>query len=100
MHGSTTNVVPRSRNPRIHSVPAWYIQPAEPVYHVHPPRPTCGGSVYTSAAITYGSTLYRCTPARVLAWLIGFSTENSSPALSPSPNAAKASTDQMAPWVY
>jgi hypothetical protein len=27
------------------------------VYHVQPPRPTCGCSVYTSAAMTYGSTL-------------------------------------------
>ena len=33
------------------------IQPDEPVYHVHPPRPVCGGRAYMSAAITYGSTL-------------------------------------------
>jgi len=33
------------------------IQPAEPVYHVHPPRPMCGVSAYTSAETTYGSAL-------------------------------------------
>ena len=42
--GSMTSVVPRSRNPRIHSSPARYIHPAEPVYQVQPPRPTCDGS--------------------------------------------------------
>jgi len=45
MQGSSTSDVPRNRNPRIDSTPAWYIQPAEPVYQVQPPRPTCGGSV-------------------------------------------------------
>ena len=30
-------------------MPARYIQPAEPVYQVQPPRPTCGGDRYTSA---------------------------------------------------
>ena len=36
----------------------------------------------------------------VLAWLIGLSIENSSPALSPSPSAANAITAQIAAWVY
>src|SRR6185312_1959356 len=31
---------------------------------------------------------------------MGFRSENSSPALSPSPNMANAITDQIAPWVY
>jgi hypothetical protein len=44
MHGSSMRCVPRSRKPRIHSTPAWYIQAADPLYQVHPPRPTCGGS--------------------------------------------------------
>ena len=34
-----------------------YSQLAEPVYHVQPPRPVCGGAPYTSAQTTYGSTL-------------------------------------------
>ena len=29
--------------PRMASTPTRYIQPAEPVYQVHPPRPVCGG---------------------------------------------------------
>src|SRR6476659_7393596 len=41
-HGSKCNVEPCTRKPRIHSRPARYIHPAEPVYHVHPPRPRCG----------------------------------------------------------
>ena len=44
MQGSTTSRVPRSRNPSIHARPAWYIHPADPVYQLQPPRPTCGGS--------------------------------------------------------
>ena len=39
MQGSITSSAPRSRKPRIDSRPARYIQPAEPVYHVQPPRP-------------------------------------------------------------
>ena len=30
--------------PKIDSRPARYIHPDEPVYHVQPPRPTCGGT--------------------------------------------------------
>jgi len=44
MQGSMMREVPRRRNPRIHSIPARYIHPAEPVYQVHPPRPTWAGS--------------------------------------------------------
>src|SRR5438876_150738 len=50
MHGVRTKLAPCTRKPRIPSRPARYIQPAEPVYHVQPPRPTCGGTEYTSAA--------------------------------------------------
>src|SRR5207253_1503517 len=57
MHGSTMNVSPRRRRPRMLSTPARYIHPAEPVYQLHPPRPACGGRAYTSPAITYGSVL-------------------------------------------
>src|SRR5712692_5320837 len=42
MHGSMTNVSPRRRRPRMLSMPARYIQPADPVYQLHPPRPACG----------------------------------------------------------
>lgn len=38
MQGSITSVVPSSRNPMIASTPAWYIQPADPVYQVQPPH--------------------------------------------------------------
>ena len=34
---------PCMRSPRMLSTPARCIQPAEPVYQVQPPRPTCGG---------------------------------------------------------
>src|SRR5205823_6451259 len=44
IQGSTTSRAPRSRNPRIDSSPARYIHAADPVYHVQPPRPTCGGT--------------------------------------------------------
>ena len=50
MQGSIESRPARTLNPRIHSRPARYIHPAEPVYHVHPPRPACGGWEYTSAA--------------------------------------------------
>src|SRR5688500_15048303 len=79
---------PCNLNPRIDSSPARYIQPAEPVYHVQPPRPVCGGTAYTSPTAAYGSTLYLCNPARVDEWLIGLSSVKSSPARSPSPSNA------------
>ena len=34
----------RSVSPRISSSPTRYIHPADPVYHVQPPRPVCGGA--------------------------------------------------------
>ena len=37
------DVSPCTRNPRSRSSATRYIHPAEPVYQVHPPRPTCGG---------------------------------------------------------
>ena len=43
MQGSMSSASPCKRNPRSHSRPARYIHPAEPVYQVHPPRPTWGG---------------------------------------------------------
>ena len=43
MHGSTLNVPPRRRRPRMLSRPARYSQPADPVYQLQPPRPACGG---------------------------------------------------------
>ena|SRR5215510_12560752 len=50
MHGSITNVWPRRRRPRMFSSPARYIQPADPVYQVHPPRPAWRARAYTSPA--------------------------------------------------
>ena len=44
MQGSIRSRSPRRRQPRIHSMAARYIQAAEPVYQVQPPRPTWGGS--------------------------------------------------------
>ena len=44
MHGSMCRRSPRSPKPRIDSRPARYSQPLEPVYHVQPPRPTCGAA--------------------------------------------------------
>ena len=41
--------------------PTRYIQLADPVYQVHPPRPSWPAAVYTSAATTYGST-FRSPP--------------------------------------
>ena len=35
---------PRTLIPRMPSAAVRYIQPAEPVYHVQPPRPTCAGA--------------------------------------------------------
>ena len=39
--GSKRNLSTSSRSPSSDSRRRRYIQPAEPVYHVHPPRPTC-----------------------------------------------------------
>ena len=55
MHGSSSKVAPWRRSPRMLSSPARYIQPAEPVYQVHPARPACSGCAVTSPARTYGS---------------------------------------------
>src|ERR1051325_12079886 len=77
-----------------------YIQLADPVYQVQPPRPRCPFAVYTSAATTYGSTLYVSTASGVSECVMGFSIWNSSNARSPSPCTAVASTDHNAAWVY
>jgi hypothetical protein len=50
--GSMKSVSPRFLSPRIPSNPTRYIQLAEPVYQVHPPRPSWPFAVYTSAATT------------------------------------------------
>ncbi len=39
-----TQSIHRKLSPRRDSTISRYIQPAEPVYHVHPPRPVCGES--------------------------------------------------------
>lgn len=70
--------------------------PVHPAGRARIPRPSTTADV----RVLYGSTLYRWTPARVLARLFGIKIEKSSFALSPSPSAAKAITDQMAAWVY
>src|SRR5262249_16065719 len=44
MVGAVVRVVACRWMPRIDSMPARYIQPAEPVYQVQPPRPTWVGS--------------------------------------------------------
>ena len=41
--GRSANVAPRRRRPRMLSSPARYIQPADPVYQVQPPRPAWAG---------------------------------------------------------
>ena len=56
MHGSTRSAPRSSARPRIASMPTRYVQPADPVYQVQPPRPGYIGCEYTSAATTYGST--------------------------------------------
>ena len=43
MHGSRCRTSPWRRSPRMLSMPARCIHPAEPVYHVQPPRPTWRG---------------------------------------------------------
>src|SRR5690606_30546859 len=40
MQGSIVNTSARRRSPIRLSIAAWYIHPADPVYHVQPPRPT------------------------------------------------------------
>src|SRR3989337_3107718 len=47
--GSNSRVPERSFNPNTYSMINWYIQPAEPVYHVQPPLPECSNTAYTSA---------------------------------------------------
>src|SRR5208282_3210487 len=42
IQGSRCKKAPRMRSPRMLSTPARCIQPAEPVYHVQPPRPMWG----------------------------------------------------------
>ena len=42
-HGASTSELPERVRPTIPSIPARYIQPAEPVYQVQPPRPAWGG---------------------------------------------------------
>ena len=54
---STRRSPPSMRSPSTLSSATRYIQPALPVYHVQPPRPTCGATPYTSAAMTYGSAM-------------------------------------------
>ena len=50
--GRILNLSPSSFSPKRDSTRSRYIQPAEPVYQVQPPRPTCGTTAYTSAATT------------------------------------------------
>ena len=44
MQGSMEKCSPRRRTPRSSSSPTRYIHPAEPVYHVQPPRPAVSRS--------------------------------------------------------
>lgn len=87
-------------SPSIYSIPALYIQLLEPVYQVHPPLPIRFPTPYTSAAITYGSTLYRFTASFVLVCSIGFIILKYSSALSPNPNIPQAIMLHIAPCVY
>ena len=43
------SVAPRNLSPSRHSTPARYIQPADPVYQVQPPRPTWGARIDVGA---------------------------------------------------
>src|SRR3989338_9159780 len=54
MQGSSSKLAPWRLRPRMLSRPARYIQPAEPVYHVQPPRPAWAGVAYTAPAVAYG----------------------------------------------
>src|SRR3954447_26383197 len=98
--GSMYSVSPRLVNPRIPSNPTRYLQLAEPVHQVQPPRPSWPSAVYTSAATTYGSTLYASTSSGVRVWVSGLIIWYSSKARSPFPWSAVANTAQSAAWVY
>lgn len=87
-------------NPNIYSIPALYIQLDEPVYHVQPPLPIRFPTPYTSAAITYGSTLYLFVSSFVIVCSIGFIILKYSPALSPKPSIAFAIIAHIAACVY
>src|SRR3954468_22878837 len=100
IHGSTLNVAPRRRSPRMLSRPARYIQAADPVYQLHPPRPAWGRRAYTSPAMTYGSCVERATSPIVRVWLMGFNMWNNSAASSPLPSFASAITTHTAACVY
>src|SRR5688500_1214835 len=100
MHGSICRAPPASVKPSIDSTPTRYIHDADPVYHVHPPRPRWAGDEYTSAATTQGSARYRATAAGVRDLLAGLIIANRPIALSPSPTQAKAMTLPSAAWVY
>src|SRR5688572_28264380 len=52
MQGSIEKVDPARRRPRMLSTPARYIQDADPVYQLQPPRPRWLGWLYTSPATT------------------------------------------------
>ena len=91
----------RRRNPRIHSSPARYIQPADPVYHVQPPRPTCGG-----VRVDIGGhdvrfdlvAMHVGARARVIDRIQ--QREQLARLCLPRPSSANAITDQMAACVY
>jgi hypothetical protein len=51
MHGETEKLRPRRLSPRMDSRPRRYIQAAEPVYQVQPPRPMCAGCEPRSAVL-------------------------------------------------
>ena len=87
-------------NPKIYFIPAIYIQLLEPVYHVQPPRPARFPCPYTSAAITYGSTLYLLLSSLVRACSIGFIILKFSYALSFKFSMVWAIIVQVAAWVY
>ncbi len=83
------------------SSPARYIQPAEPVYQVHPPRPACSGwavDVAGDARTARRDSARRRGPVRV--WFTGFSMWKSSVASSPLPSRASAITTHAAACVY
>src|ERR1017187_9987743 len=52
MQGSIDRKLPRRLTPSIPSTAVRYIHAADPVYQVHPPRPTCDSAEYTSAHTT------------------------------------------------
>ena len=87
--------------PRIDSSATRYIQAAEPVYQVQPPRPTCGVD-----AVDVGGDDVRldldsvATFSGVSAWLTGLSISSSGAARSRLPSSARARTTQSAACVY